>query len=83
MPNFYLKGLEDAIDAYKTNPAQIQGGQLLGIKERLDKIKEVDTTPQLNRVLEKINEILFPPEPIVNDTIEMVTPLLDKLEMKL
>jgi hypothetical protein len=83
MPNFYLKDLESAIDAYKTNPAQIQSGQLLGIKERLDNIKEVDTTPQLNRVLEKINEILFPPEPIVNDTIEMVGPLLDKLEMKL
>jgi hypothetical protein len=83
MPNFYLSDLEIAIDKYKNVSSQSPNGQLLGIKERLDKIKEVDTTPQLDRVLEKINEILYPPQPIVNDTIEMLAPLLDKLEMKL
>ena len=83
MPNFYLLELENAIDAYKNVSFRPPNGQLLGIKESLDKIKEVDTTPQLDRVLEKINEILYPPQPIVNDTIEMLAPLLDKLEMKL
>jgi hypothetical protein len=47
----------------KTIPTQKPNGQLLGIKERLDKIKEVDTTPQLDRVLEKVNELLYQPEP--------------------
>jgi hypothetical protein len=82
MSDFKLADLEKCIDEYTQSKYQ-----LLGIKQRLDRIKETDTTPQLDRIIEKINSMLVRPipiiEPIVNDTIEMVGPLLDKLEMKL
>jgi hypothetical protein len=82
MPDFKLADLERCIDEYNQSKYQ-----LLGIKQRLDRIRETDTTPQLDRVLEKMNSMLVLPisviEPIVSDDITMVAPLLDKLEMKL
>jgi hypothetical protein len=75
-----LVELEKCIDEYQITV------QLLGIKQRLEKIKEMETTPQLDRVLEKINDKLVKPEPaiepIIND-MTMLGPLLDKLEAKL
>ena len=72
--------LEKCIDEYQITV------QLLGIKQRLEKIKETETTPQLDRVLEKINNKLVKPElaiePIIND-MTMLGTLLDKLEAKL
>lgn len=82
MSDFKLADLERCIDEYSQSKYQ-----LLGIRQRLDRIRETDTTPQLDRVLEKINSMLVRPisviEPIINDDITMLSPLLDKLEMKL
>lgn len=86
MPDFKLAELEICIDDFIASSPQSYF-QLVGIKQRLDRINETETTPQLERVLEKINSLLVRPtlfiEHSVNDDITMIAPLLDKLEMKL
>ena len=81
MPILHLTELDSDIESFilKKQPYALEG-----IKDRLEKIKEQHSTPQLERVLDKIQIALLPPpsnEP--DEDMNLLIPLLDKLENKL
>ena len=67
-----LSDLEKCIEAFN----------LEEMKQVLEKIKDTETTPQLDRILSIINRKLVPNVAIVSPVSEL-TLLLNKLEMKL
>ncbi len=68
-----LNELEKCIEAFN----------LEDLKQVIEKIKETETTPQLDRILAMINSKLRPPVPIITPTVSDLTLLLNKLETKL
>ena len=68
-----LADLEKCIEAFN----------LEDLKQIIEKLKETETTPQLDRILAMINNKLRPPVPIITPTVSELTLLLNKLETKL
>ena len=68
-----LTELEECIEAFN----------LEDLKQVIEKIKETETTPQLDRILAMINNKLRPPLPIITPIVSDLTLLLNKLETKL
>ena len=76
----YLEELEGMINNLEFCSPMLKKVFIGQVKDKLEKIKELETSPQLESLLNKINTEIFPTpiQPTVD--INLLSPILEKIE---